>query len=88
MCEQPLSNGQRKGAGNPKNGNKYLSWAFVEAAPVARRDAPLLRRFYQRKAARTAACVALKALAHKRARAWYHILRDPVPFQVSRAFAA
>ena len=32
--------------------------------------------------------VALKAVAHKLARACYHILRDLVPFQVTRAFAA
>ena len=27
-----LSNGKRKGRGNTKNGNKWLAWAFVEAA--------------------------------------------------------
>jgi hypothetical protein len=32
--------------------------------------------------------VALKAVAHKLARACYHMLRDQVPFQVTRAFAA
>ena len=32
---QKLSNGKRKGSGNTKNGNKYLSWAFVEAANFA-----------------------------------------------------
>ena len=26
-----ISNGKKKGANNRKNGNKYLSWAFVEA---------------------------------------------------------
>lgn len=85
---QYLSNGKRKGVGNTKNGNKYLSWAFVEAAHFAIRYDPLIRRFYQRKAARTAEFVALKAVAHKLARACYHILRDQVPFQVTRAFAA
>jgi transposase len=88
VSSQHLSNGKRKGAGNTKNGNKYLSWAFVEAAHFAIRYDPLIRRFYQRKAARTAEFVALKAVAHKLARACYHILRDQVPFQVSRAFAA
>jgi transposase len=29
---EKLSNGKRKGKGNTKNGNKYLAWAFVEAA--------------------------------------------------------
>jgi transposase len=26
------SNGKKKGGSNSKNGNKYLAWAFVEAA--------------------------------------------------------
>jgi transposase len=30
------SNGKKKGEGNMKNGNKYLAWAFVEAANIAR----------------------------------------------------
>jgi transposase len=88
VSSQYLSNGKRKGTGNTKNGNKYLSWAFFEAAHFAIRYDPLIRRFYQRKAARTAEFVALKAVAHKLARACYHILRDQVPFQVTRAFAA
>ena len=29
------SNGKKKGEGNAKNGNKYLAWAFVEAANFA-----------------------------------------------------
>jgi transposase len=88
VSSQYLSNGKRKGAGNTKNGNKYLSWAFFEAAHFAIRYDPLIRRFYQRKAARTAAFVALKAVAHKLARACYHMLQNQVPFQVTRAFAA
>ena len=32
---QKISNGKRKGTGNTKNGNKYLAWAFVEAANFA-----------------------------------------------------
>lgn len=31
---EKLSNGKKKGKGNTKNGNKYLSWAFVEAATM------------------------------------------------------
>jgi transposase len=46
---QKLSNGKRKGSANTKNGNKYLAWAFVEAANFAVRYQPLIRRFYQRK---------------------------------------
>jgi len=32
-----LSDGKTKGRGNSKNGNKYLAWAFSEAAELARR---------------------------------------------------
>jgi transposase len=37
---QKISNGKRKGSGNTKNGNKYLVWAFVEAANFAVRYQP------------------------------------------------
>ena len=82
-----LSNGKRKGRGNTKNGNKYLAWAFVEAANFAVRYNPRIKRFYQRKAARTNRIVAIKTVAHKLARACYHILRDQVVFDVNKAFA-
>jgi len=82
-----LSNGKRKGRGNTKNGNKYLAWAFVEAANFAVRYDPQIKRYYQRKCARTHRIVAIKTVAHKLARACYYILRDQVPFDVNRAFA-
>lgn len=84
---EKLSNGKRKGSGNTKNGNKYLSWAFVEAANFAVRYEPSIRRFYQKKKAKTNGIVAIKAVAHKLARACYHLMRDEIPFEVSRAFA-
>jgi len=43
------SNGKKKGSGNTKNGNKYLAWAFVEAAHLAARYCPQAKRFYERK---------------------------------------
>src|SRR5499425_3553301 len=84
---EKLSNGKRKGSGNTKNGNKYLSWAFVEAANFAIRFEPLIARYYQRKKAKTHRVVAIKAVAHKLARACYCVMRDEVPFDVDRAFA-
>jgi transposase len=84
---EKLSNGKRKGSGNAKNGNKYLAWAFVEAANFAVRYEPLIRRFYQRKKAKSHGVVAIKAVAHKLARACYHVMKDEVPFEVARAFA-
>jgi len=81
------SNGRKKGEGNAKNGNKYLSWAFVEAANFALRHCPQAKGFYERKKRQTNRVVALKALAHKLARACYHILREQKPFEVNRCFA-
>ena len=81
------SNRKKKGEGNVKNGNKYLAWAFVEAANFARRFCPEAKRFYERKKARTNTIVATKALAHKLARACYHILKEGKPFDVTRCFA-
>lgn len=82
-----LSNGKKKGEGNTKNGNKYLAWAFVEAANFALRYCPEAKRFYERKKVRTNGIVAIKALAHKLARACYHILKEGKPFDVHRCFA-
>jgi transposase len=84
---QRISNGKPKGRGNTKNGNKYLAWAYIEAANFAVRYNPQIKRYYQRKCARTNHLVAIKAVAHKLARACYYILRDQVPFDVNKAFA-
>ena len=80
------SNGKKKGEGNTKNGNKYLAWAFVEAANFALRYCPQAKSFYDRKKSKTNRVLAIKALAHKLARACYHMLRDQKPFDVSRCF--
>ncbi len=81
-----LSNKKRKGSGNTKNGNAYLCWAFIEAANFAIRHNPTIRRYYQRKQARTKRIVALKAVAHKLARACYHMIKGDVAFDLRRAF--
>jgi transposase len=83
---QHLSNGKPKGKGNKKNGNPYLAWAYVEAAHLAIRYHAPVRRFYERKQARTHRVVALKTVAHKLARASYYEMRDQVPFQIGLAF--
>jgi len=81
------SNGKKKGEGNRKNGNKYLAWAFIEAAHYAVRYNERIRKFYQRKQAKTNKIVAAKAVAHKLARACYHVLKEQQPFDETRAFA-
>ena len=83
-----LSNGKRKGQGNTKNGNTYLAWAFVEAAHLAVRYYPQVQCFHHRKQAKTNAIVAIKAVAHKLARACYDVMRDQVPFDPQKAFAS
>jgi transposase len=81
-----ISNGKPKGEGNRKNGNKYLAWAYVEAAHFAIRDYPEVNRYYHRKAAGTNPVVAIKAVSHKLARASYYIMRDQVEYDPNKLF--
>jgi len=83
-----LSNGKKKGEANRKCGNPYLAWAFHEAAHFALRYLPQAKRFYERKRAERNQIVALRALAHKLARASYYVMRDRVPFSPEQLFAA
>jgi transposase len=82
-----MSNGKKKGENNGKCGNKYLAWAFVEAAQFARRYDERCRRFYDRKAAQTNPIVASKALACKLARAAWHMMSDNADYDAGRIFA-
>ena len=88
MGSRKISNGKRKGSGNTKNGNKYLAWAFVEAANFAIRLNSRIKSLYQKKKTKSNTIVAIKAVAHKLCRACYYILRDQVPFDVIKAFGA
>lgn len=76
---QRFSNG-RKADNNAKNGNPFLAWAFIEAAHFAVRFYPEAKRCHDRKAAKVNAVVAIKSIAHKLARAVFHVLRDQQPF--------
>jgi len=81
-----ISNGKVKGKGNDKCGNQYLSWAWSEAAHFAVVHYPVARRFYERKAKKTHPVLAQKALAHKLARAGWHVLRSGEPFDPQKVF--
>jgi transposase len=83
-----LSVGKRKGAGNRRNGNPYLSWSFSEAAHHANRHHEQARKYVHRKRSKTNGIVAIRALAHKLARASYHVMRDQVDFDPVRVFGA
>ena len=82
-----MSNDKQKGKGNSKNGNRYLAWAFSEAAELARRYDQSARSFYNRKAAKANFMVAHAALAHKLCRAAYYIMRDGVEYDGKKLFA-
>jgi transposase len=81
-----LSNGKPKGQNNQKCGNRYLSWAFVEAAHCARRYDADCRRWYERKKARTSTVIATKALACKLAKAAWHVMTHHTDYDASRMF--
>ena len=81
VSSQRLSDGKSKGHGNRKNGNRYLSWAFTEAAHLSRRYNERFRSYYNRKVAQANTSLATKALGNKLARICYYIMRDQVPFR-------
>ncbi len=80
------SAGKKKGENNRKNGNKYLAWAYVEAAHFAQRYSPRAQAWFARKVARAGRVVAVKALACKLAKAVYYVVRDDVAFNESQLF--
>ena len=59
------SNEKKKGQGNQKSGNKYLSWAYAEAATFCIRYCPEAKKHYQRKMAKTNQPSAYRAMANK-----------------------
>ncbi len=81
-----ISNEKKKGKGNVKSGNKYLAWAFSEAAEIARRSYPEARAYYNRKMQKTNFMVAHNALSHKLAKAAYYIMKDGVSFMPEKIF--
>ena len=86
VSSNKYSNGKKKGENNKKNGNKYLAWAYVEAANFAIRHSLEAQRFYQRKKAKSNGIVAIKALSNKLCRASYYIMRDHVPFDEDKLY--
>ena len=81
------SNQKDKGQNNRKCGNKYLAWAFVEAANFAKRYDEPCRRWFDRKAARTNRVIATKALACKLAKAAWHVMAQNTDYERGRMLA-
>lgn len=80
------SNGKQKGSGNKKNGNRYLSWAYAEAANFCIRYCGEAKRYYQRKSAGRNQPVAYRAVSNKLAKACYYIMKDGTAFDAKRLF--
>jgi len=81
-----ISNEKKKGVNNRKNGNAYLSWAFIEASNHAIASYPEVKKYYQRKLSKTMRVVALKTIANKLSKACYFMLRDNVEFDMNKQF--
>jgi transposase len=83
---QRTSNSKKKGENNSKCGNKYLAWAWVEAANFAKRYDPECRKWFDRKAARTSNVIATKALACKLAKAAWYLMAEATDYDSKRMF--
>lgn len=81
-----ITNNKKKGEGNKKNGNRYLAWAYVEAANHAARVSQEAQKFFQRKMAKSNRTLATKALANKLSKATFYIMRDQVPYEAEKLF--
>jgi transposase len=86
VAAKHTSNDKKKAENNRKCGNKYLAWAFVEAANFAKRYDEPCRQWYDRKAARTNNIIATKALACKLAKAAWHVVARDTDYEGGRVF--
>ena len=77
----------RKGRGQ-KQGNRYLKWAFTQAANIAVRYYTPCRKFRDKQANKrsgsAATMVANCILAHQLATATYHMLQEATPFEMKK----
>ena len=86
VAAKRISNQKKKADNNAKCGNKYLAWAFIEAANFARLLDGQCRKWYERKAARTSNVIATKALACKLAKAAWHLMVAQTDYDAQRMF--
>lgn len=82
-----MSHGKKKGRGNAKADNRYLSWTFSEAVHFTIRFSHTQSAaFYERKKSKTNGIVAMRSVAYKLARASYRMLQEQIPYDAKRAF--
>lgn len=67
----------------PKQGNKFLRWALVEAAQTAVRKDPLLKAFYDRIKRKKGSQKAVVAVARKMSVIVYHVLSKKESYRYS-----
>ena len=82
------SAGKIRGTGGSKIGNVHLKWAFSEAAVGFLRKNPDGQRYYARLERKHGKGKALTVLAHKLARAVYHIWKKDTVFDQEKFLAA
>ena len=80
------SDGKHYGYSGAKIGNAHLKWAFSEAAVLCLRKNPPAQRYVARLAHKHGKGKALTILAHKLARAVYHMLRREQAFEATKFF--
>jgi transposase len=81
------SAGKSKGGKGRKMGNRYLKWAFGEAATLMLRDRDEAQRLVERRTRRHSKARAMSHLARKLGRATYYVLKKQKPFDVKKFFA-
>lgn len=82
-----LSNEKKKGDGNRKNGNAYLSWAMTELANLMLFNNPVIKKKYDRQLKKGhIRAKAIRSIAAKLARCIWHILKKDNDFQIDLAF--
>lgn len=82
------SNGKKSGSSGRKMGNAHLKWAFSEAAILFLKGNDPAKKFLERLANKHGKAKALTILAHRLARAVYHMLKNKVPFDQEKFLAA
>ncbi len=82
------SAGKTHGTGGRKIGNAHLKWAFSEAAVGFLRKNPEGKKYYARLERKHGKGKALTVLAHKLARAVYHIWKKDQVFDQEKFLAA
>jgi transposase len=83
VCERSEGQ-QRQTQGNTKTSNKYLL-GVCRGGNLAVRYQPVIRRFFQRKKAKSHRVVAFKG-GWRTSCAWYYIISDRVAFDLTKAF--